>query len=118
MLACSSWNDDAYEFALENQAGQGLRFEDPQDRKALVMGLALHEQGKQTLNKVPEEPPLPAHTQAPSHHPSLSSCPSHWLAVLLLALALFHQGRQTISKVMSPSHSEPSKALSVFMQLL
>lgn len=49
---CSSWNDDAYEFALENQAGQGLCFEDPQDRKALVMGLALHEQGKQSLNKV------------------------------------------------------------------
>ncbi len=48
----SSWNDDAYEFALENQAGQGMRFEDPQDRKALVMGLALHEQGKQSLEKV------------------------------------------------------------------
>ncbi|KAL3142217.1 hypothetical protein ABBQ38_002565 [Trebouxia sp. C0009 RCD-2024] len=47
----SLWNDDAYEFALENQAGQGLRFENPQDRKALVMGLALHEQGKQSLNK-------------------------------------------------------------------
>lgn len=53
LCGCSSWNDDAYEFALENQAGQGLRFEDPQDRKALVMGLALHEQGKQSLNKVP-----------------------------------------------------------------
>ncbi|DBB10937.1 hypothetical protein WJX82_008688 [Trebouxia sp. C0006] len=47
----SSWNDGAYEFALENQAGEGLRFDDPQDRKALVMGLALHEQGKQILEK-------------------------------------------------------------------
>ena len=35
-----------------------MRFEDPQDRKALVMGLALHEQGKQSLNKVLSEPPL------------------------------------------------------------
>lgn len=52
MCGCSLWNDDAYEFALENQAGQGLCFENPQDRKALVMGLALHEQGKQSLNKV------------------------------------------------------------------
>ncbi len=51
-LCCSSWNDDAYEFALENQAGEGLRFDDPHDRKALVMGLALHEQGKQILEKV------------------------------------------------------------------
>lgn len=54
MLACSSWNDDAYEFALENQAGQDLHFKDPQDRKALVMGLALHERGKQSLSKVPD----------------------------------------------------------------
>lgn len=52
LLCCSSWNDGAYEFALENQAGEGLRFDDPQDRKALVMGLALHEQGKQILQKV------------------------------------------------------------------
>ena len=52
LLCCSSWNDGAYEFALENQAGEGLRFEDPQDRQALVMGLALHEQGKQILEKV------------------------------------------------------------------
>ena len=49
---CSFWNDGAYEFALENQAGQGLRFDDPQDMKALVMGLALHEQGKQSLDQV------------------------------------------------------------------
>ncbi|DBA81188.1 TPA: hypothetical protein ACH3X2_007006 [Trebouxia sp. C0005] len=47
----SSWNDGAHEFALENQDGEGLRFDDPQDRKALVMGLALHEQGKQLLEK-------------------------------------------------------------------
>ena len=52
LSCCSSWNHDAYEFALENQAGQGMRFDDPQDRKALVMGLALHEQGKQSLEKV------------------------------------------------------------------
>ena len=49
---CSSWNDNAYEFVLENQAGQGLQFRDPEDRKALVMGLAFHEQGKQQLEKV------------------------------------------------------------------
>ena len=29
-----------------------MHFDDPQDRKALVMGLALHEQGKQSLEKV------------------------------------------------------------------
>ena len=52
ITCCSSWNDNAYEFVLENQAGQGLKLEDPEDRKALVMGLALHQQGKQQLDKV------------------------------------------------------------------
>ena len=68
LLCCSSWNDGAYEFALENQAGEGLRFEDPQDRKALVMGLALHEQGKQILEKVL----LPQRTT--QHHFVFSRC--------------------------------------------
>lgn len=52
ITCCSSWNDNAYEFVLENQAGQGLKLEDSEDRKALVMGLALHQQGKQQLDKV------------------------------------------------------------------
>ena len=36
---------------LENQAGQGLQL-DPESRKALVMGLALHEQGHQQMQQV------------------------------------------------------------------
>ncbi len=68
LLCCSSWNDGSYEFALENQAGEGLRFDDPQDRKALVMGLALHEQGKQILEKVL----LPQ--QLTQHHSGVSCC--------------------------------------------
>lgn len=68
LLCCSSWNDGAHEFALENQDGEGLRFDDPQDRKALVMGLALHEQGKQLLEKV-----LCTH-RLMQHHSGFSPC--------------------------------------------
>jgi len=44
-----------------------VRFDDPQDRKALVMGLALHEQGKQILEKVLSQ-------KLTRHHLGFSSC--------------------------------------------
>lgn len=83
MCGCSLWNDDAYEFALENQAGQGLRFENPQDRKALVMGLALHEQGKQSLNKV-----LTSIACARRLHNMFVCCFNHASAAMIEPLAI------------------------------
>lgn len=118
MLACSSWNESAYEFALENQAGQGLRFEDPQDRKALVMGLALHEQGKKSLNKVTSNHPCLHIPKPPSPPPP--SPPFSLAGFPLLGLALFKQGKHSMSRAMSRWRSESSKALtrSALLQLL
>ena len=49
--ACRYGSDDAYEFTLENQAGQAMNF-GKEDREAIVTTLMLHESAKKKLQAV------------------------------------------------------------------
>ncbi len=42
----------APELSLENQDGTVMRFENDEDRHALIVGLSLHEKGRISLKKV------------------------------------------------------------------
>lgn len=43
-------DEEGYELALENQAGGSVKYR-PEDQKALVMGLTMHERGKASMAK-------------------------------------------------------------------
>jgi hypothetical protein len=82
-LASGRPQDDQYELQLENQAGRLLCFS-PEDQKALVMGLSLHQRGKRSMAAVSvcPSPPSTEQQQQQQPRPALFSCATASLPLL------------------------------------
>ena len=96
-----------------------MQFDDPQDRKALVMGLALHEQGKQSLEKVDQ--PCACCGKAIMSCAAICSAGAH---ILLLKLAqsmrvlMSGNHAKVLQNVVLRRHSKPLTSLHCDMQFL